>query len=129
MSTAGSRFPAPRPRCPPASLLLFSTLTLSPRRCSGSGVQVDWLLQEFRTTRESLLLANPNIHHAAAHIQPDESVCILPDICTQVLRAVTWRTCCMPVLIHGTVAGCMPLLILLFRDGLKRSETSLSLLA
>jgi len=45
--------------------------------------EVDWLLQEFRTTRESLLLANPNIHHAAAHIQPDESVCILPDICTQ----------------------------------------------
>lgn len=45
--------------------------------------EVGWLLEEFRTSRESLLLANPNISPAATHIQADESVCVLPDICTQ----------------------------------------------
>jgi len=46
--------------------------------------EVGWLLEEFRTTRESLMLANPNIVHGATHIQADQSVCVLPDICTQV---------------------------------------------
>lgn len=44
---------------------------------------VEWLLEEFRTTRESLMLANPALPRAAKHIKSGAAVCILPDICTQ----------------------------------------------
>jgi hypothetical protein len=47
-------------------------------------VQVEWLVNEFRTTRKSLLLANPALLSAASHVEAGAAVCILPDICTQV---------------------------------------------
>jgi peptide deformylase len=48
---------------------------------------VAWLLKEFQTTRASLMLANPNLDPTATEMQAGESVCVLPDICTQVRRS------------------------------------------
>merc|ERR1712216_909799 len=45
--------------------------------------EVAWLLKEFQTTRASLMLANPNLDPTATEMQAGESVCVLPDICTQ----------------------------------------------
>lgn len=45
--------------------------------------EVPWLLEEFRTSRKSLMLANPSMPPAASHVEAGDSVCVLPDICTQ----------------------------------------------
>ena len=42
------------------------------------------MLREFQTTHASLMLANPNLDPTATEMQAGESVCVLPDICTQV---------------------------------------------
>jgi len=67
---------------------------------TGGDAQVPWLLEEFRTTRKSLLLANPSLDPAASHMEAGDSVCVLPDICTQV------RHLCLRVCPPGQLTAC-----------------------
>ena len=58
-------------------------IRLGPVFHSPVDTEVEYLLEEFQTTREALLLSNPNLHPEMTHIKADEEVCILPDICSQ----------------------------------------------
>jgi hypothetical protein len=69
-------------------------------------VQVEWLVNEFRTTRKSLLLANPALLSAASHVEAGAAVCILPDICTQVHVCVCVSHFPSSVCMYSTSATC-----------------------
>jgi len=58
-------------------------IRLGPVFNTNARTQVSWLIDEFRTSHESMMLVNPNMRPEATHIEANELVCILPDICSQ----------------------------------------------